>query len=667
MGMINKDSKINKTRNTGYIISFLCTIAVLLVLFIYWGNGKRVTFCDEIYTYNIVNSDGLTHYEINKWMSGDDFKNALTHGDDDYYDRMIENIKVDKVHPPFYYILVYIASKLSSVLLGANVSVWTGLIVNMAAFLGTGCIVFLIFKKLFESPVLSGLGTIGLLWTQCMISAAMLIRMYMVYTFFTALFAYANLLIADRENISGYQAESKNPGKSEVWKYILLCAAAVGGFMTQYYFVFFAAAFFGFEIIYDIKDKRYINILKYAAALIAAAVLINGMWGYWYTAITSSAHSDGIMGNARELFKHLGKIYDGYKLVIMYVFQRAYKPFLVLFPAMVVVFYVVVRGDKVALIRSFVTRLVGVGIMYAFVVNVLTPESLSSTRYYYADMMIILAVYIICTFAVAGKLIKADGKLKRIAMSCVGAIVIGVNVILLTTGFGIDYYPDTEDYDDTTKILESYSGIPWIIGWDLGWTIDTAMFDYTIPERIMPMNINASIDAELFDGVDEFILAQCNEEDSQQVTQKNLYNYVLATGNNVETEKIATRGYVSYYYCKAVADDGKNQETVNSFMDEYKDNLWLVVNDDGWYDADRIFPDGEPENVIFIDNDTPYDNTGIYDECDKAAILVSVYGSDVRDVGLYYLIGSTGKFFNGDYVGTADDGKVIVYKCEVGE
>lgn len=40
---------------------------------------------------------------------------------------MIDNIKMDKVHPPLYYILVYIASKLA----GDTLSVWTALAVNL--------------------------------------------------------------------------------------------------------------------------------------------------------------------------------------------------------------------------------------------------------------------------------------------------------------------------------------------------------------------------------------------------------------------------------------------------------------------------------------------------------------------------------------------------------
>lgn len=123
-------------------------------------------------------------------------------------------------------------------------------------------------------------------------------------------------------------------------------------------------------------------------------------------------------------------------------------------------------------------------------------------------------------------------------MTAAGICIIALNVILLISGFGVDYYPDTGEYDETTDILESYSVIPWIIGWEPGWMIDTAMFDYTIPDRIIPMNINAQVEAGTFDGVDEFILAQCNAEDSEQVTQKNLYNYIMDTGKMWRLRKL---------------------------------------------------------------------------------------------------------------------------------
>lgn len=637
-----------------HIIAFVCTVLVAAALFVYWGNGKRVTFCDEVYTYTIVNSNSLASYNVNSWMSGDDFVRALTHDGSDYYEQMLTNIKSDKVHPPLYYVLVYISAKLA----GTRLTVWTGLIVNLAAFLGTAVILFLIFKKLFEKPVAQALGTIGILWTQCMISDAMLIRMYMLYTFFTALFAYANLRLMTEKD-EGTRARKASV---QVFDYALLALSVVGGFMTQYYFVFFVMGFGLFAMIYNIVNKKYLKILKYAVSMVVAAFIFNMLWGCWFEAITSNTHSASVIGNAKGVLSHLGSIFSAYKLVIMYVFEKAYKVFMVLIPLLIASFYILTKKEN-RVLRAYAGGVYGVAFMYAVIINILTPDYLSSTRYYYAAMMLILLATVICVFAIAECFAVREGRRSVLVSAGVGAAVVALNAVLTVTGFGIDYYPDTEEYDDTTKLLESYSGIPWIIGGDMNWLIDSAMFDYTIPERIMPLNINGEVADGAFDGVDEFILAQ--SDDSEFITQKNLYNFIMATGKNVEVEKLASRGYVNYFYCRTTDGDSAGQQAVDDFIDKNKDTIWLVVNDDGWYDAEKLFPDGEPENVLFIDSDTAYDTEGKYKGCTHAAIITSLYGDDVVDVAVYYMIGSTGSFYGSEYVGTADNGTVAVYSCDL--
>lgn len=64
-------------------------------------------------------------------------------------------------------------------------------------------------------------------------------NVYGIYIF-TALFVYANVLASDKK---ADVARSRGAILAEIAKYLLLCAAVVGGFLTQYYFVFFVAAF----------------------------------------------------------------------------------------------------------------------------------------------------------------------------------------------------------------------------------------------------------------------------------------------------------------------------------------------------------------------------------------------------------------------------------------
>lgn len=637
---------MHKSKNINYIIAFSCMMAVVVALFFFWGNGKKITFCDEVYTYTIVNSRSLMQFQVNTWMSGSDFNDSLTHGTDNNFRQMITNVKGDMVHPPLYYILMYI----SSVIAGSHMSVWTGLSVNLLGYLGTGCIMFLILKKLFDNPAVSALGTIGLMWSQCMISDAMLIRMYMIYTFFTALLAYANLLISEKKTMSNY---------------ILLCATVVGGFMTQYYFVFFVAGFFVFEMFYDIKEKKYWEILKYALTVVAAFIIATLLWSFWFEAITSNTHSSGVIGNAKEFLSHLGKIFDSYKLVMAAIFQKAYKVFMIIVPLLLIAFFVIARGEGNHVIRSCVVRFAGTAFMYAFIINVLTPGYLSSTRYYYACMMLVMAVFIICIFGIADILFKATGGKKTFALSAAGLCIIILNIVLLFTGYGVDYYDNKDEYDNITVTLEEYSHIPWVIGGDINWKIEANLMDYSIPDRIIYLNSEGTIEKDAFDGVDEFILAECNENDSEFVTRRNLYNYITTVGKEVRAEKIVSRGYVSYYYCHAVDYDEDAQQQLVTFMNQSKELLWIVMNYDGWYDAGELFPEGEPENIIFIDSETAYDTSGKYSDCDEVVVISSAFGEEIVDTALYYMIGSTGKFYGGDYLGVVDNGKVAVYRCYV--
>lgn len=38
----------NKKEELVYLIAFICTVVVSMVLFVYWGNGKRVTCIQAI-------------------------------------------------------------------------------------------------------------------------------------------------------------------------------------------------------------------------------------------------------------------------------------------------------------------------------------------------------------------------------------------------------------------------------------------------------------------------------------------------------------------------------------------------------------------------------------------------------------------------------------------
>ena len=97
-----------------------CVISVIVgvVIFVVAGVNKRITFCDEIYTYMIVNApNGAYQLAEGHWYTRQQTVDMLGHSSNDSVVQMLWNVKGDS-HPPLYYGLVYIASLIG----GLNIS-----------------------------------------------------------------------------------------------------------------------------------------------------------------------------------------------------------------------------------------------------------------------------------------------------------------------------------------------------------------------------------------------------------------------------------------------------------------------------------------------------------------------------------------------------------------
>jgi hypothetical protein len=136
-------------------ISLILTVIVGMAIFICAAYNKRVTFCDEIYTYMIVDS-GNAAYQLaqGQWYLREQIRDVLSHTEGDSIVQMLRNVKGDS-HPPLYYAVVYIFS----LLFGANISKWVALSVNAIMYLGTIILFWLLLYKLFKSPLMAAAGT----------------------------------------------------------------------------------------------------------------------------------------------------------------------------------------------------------------------------------------------------------------------------------------------------------------------------------------------------------------------------------------------------------------------------------------------------------------------------------------------------------------------------
>lgn len=686
------------------IIYFCMPLLIVVAVFVVLGMGKRITFCDEIYTYTITNSDKLLdQYEVNSWMSGPVLNNALLHDGGDSFGRMLRQVKGDMVHPPIYYALMYI----SSCLFSGRFSIWAGLLVNLGALLVSAAVIWLIIYRFFNSEALSALAVILYVTNQSTLSDAMLIRMYMVYTMFVLLFFYANVILHNGESgaaMSGTDSlgtsdaahtsdavHTSDMKKTQIWRYVFLGACTVGGFLTQYYFAIIAVLFFLVELVRAIRIKRIKDAVIYLITMVSSVAVSTLLWNFWIRAVLGNTHAGAMKESALGLFDNLKKLWLGYMMLMNSVFQAGQYVFAIMVPAIIIAGLVLARKAKsvseannketgcLSIMRWSAVGF-AVAVIYAGIVRVITPEYLTSTRYYYAVDALMLVAFLTAVFYVTGCVVnyasgRTGGRLSddkqgsangyKLVCVILSTAAVIISVVLCNSMNGIDYYTDSKTYDTNREPLTQYADVPWVIGGADSWLIDTCITDFVIPQRIVRLLNTEAAPSDLFEGIDEFVFAEYNPENNEALTERNLYYFALLTDKELSYEKITTSKELTYYYCKVQDRDAMEMQEIRDFIAGSLDCLWIIVNDDGWYRVGDILEDGQQVDTIRVDSTTPYDETQALAGYDKAVIAVSILdlNKTPEDIGVYYMIGSTGRFFKANYVGQTRG--VMLFSCDL--
>ena len=246
------------------------TIPVVLVLLLITGLclhfslQKSGMFIDEIYTYGLSNSEYTPFvtdiYDgemVDETLTQEQFRDYLTvqEGEQFHFGSVYYNQTQD-VHPPLHYWLIHLISSF----VPNSYSKWIGLSINYAFLMATLWVLFCLTDKLFDSKKLAGFTAAIYGLNTLALSTMLMIRMYMVLTFFTVLLAY---LIADMLR-----------GKTSVWMYVLIVLTIFLGLMTQYYYVFYAFFVCAAYDIYLIIKKQYRIFWAFSISALAGVALL---------------------------------------------------------------------------------------------------------------------------------------------------------------------------------------------------------------------------------------------------------------------------------------------------------------------------------------------------------------------------------------------------------
>ena len=164
--------------------------------------------------------------------------------------------QISDVHPPLFYAIVNVVSSVFQ----NNSSKYIIFGINVVFFLLTAYfmrkILIEIDKKELSilTVLLYGLSIAG-------ISTVVFLRMYMMLTFFTVVFLYLNIKIV------------KNDFHVDKRKIIELILTTVGGFLTQYFFCFYALLVVIIMGIIFLIRKRYKELAKYVGIFVVSAII----------------------------------------------------------------------------------------------------------------------------------------------------------------------------------------------------------------------------------------------------------------------------------------------------------------------------------------------------------------------------------------------------------
>lgn len=227
--------------------------------------------CDFSFRESVIYRDFLTARENSAdtrnstWVSGQDYMNylAVSESNTFNYASVYYNQRGD-VHPPLFYMILH---TICSVFQG-SFSKWYAMGINMVFLVLTIILLHRTVDRHFGGGRMAMAVTAVYGLSVGVLSTAVYLRMYAVLTFMTLLFFYEHLETAK----GGFELRGKTR--------IKLALAALGGFLTHYYFILYAIAVAAVFLVWLCGKKRWRAVRNYLLTLIVAAVIGLSVWPF---------------------------------------------------------------------------------------------------------------------------------------------------------------------------------------------------------------------------------------------------------------------------------------------------------------------------------------------------------------------------------------------------
>lgn len=282
------------------LLNILLVVIIILqvTLHIQYGIDKAYLHMDEGYSYGLMNYNKIDIMNnedfYNTWHTNEYYKDYLSISSDEVRDLspVYENQKND-VHPPFYYLLLRIASSFTI----DSFSKWTGISLNIIIFIITSVLIYLVANKIFKNKIYAIFVILVNGFTLASIDTTVYIRMYALNALNLLIISYLHIINYDKD-------ELKFKDLAIMSLFIII------GSLTHYYYLVFLFVLFMIYLIKFIKEKNWRNLAKYIATMIVSAVISLVIFPYSFVHMFMGYRGTGAVSNLAnpdQMWNSMGK------------------------------------------------------------------------------------------------------------------------------------------------------------------------------------------------------------------------------------------------------------------------------------------------------------------------------------------------------------------------
>lgn len=434
---------VKKNQTTVLIVLLVAIILLQVVVRIQYGFDKAYLHMDEGYSYGLMNYNKIDIMNnedfYNTWHENEYYKDYLSISKEEATDftPVYENQKND-VHPPFYYLLLRIASSFTI----DSFSKWTGIILNIFIFILTSIFVYLVANKIFKNKIYAVFMVLVNGFTLASIDTTVFIRMYALNAL--------NLLIVSYLHIKNFDAKVL-----KVKDLIIMSIAIIIGSLTHYYYLVFLFILFVIYMIKFIKEKNIKNIIRYLSTMMISAVISLAIFPYSFVHMFMGYRGTGAISSLMDIAK-MWNSFGVYLGILTYNVFNGVLLLMILVSAGVAV-YKIVKNKKITIKfenKEFWLICIPT-ILYFTIVALVSPYQ--ELRY----IMPVCPLLVICIFYLFKKLVE-----KVFSQKCTYAILSIIFVIMLVLPKIIEvlplpninfYYLYKDKKEIVTKIEEEHN------------------------------------------------------------------------------------------------------------------------------------------------------------------------------------------------------------------